>query len=305
MSTMSASAASDTAEVIGALSTLLWVGLILTVVLLFRANVEALIDRIRRVTGPGGIGLELDRLKEELEAAGDALPETTATSAGGEQADEAEAEETRVYELAATSPRVALMALAADIEREVREHLAAWGGFEGQAGEPSLTWRDLGLRRGLDKLVRLAGLPPGLVRSLQDFIAVRNRVVHGASVSAEDTLRAIDIGASLLMLLRSIPRERKFVVNPAIPIFRDRELSEPLDGHGVMLEMRGAEGTAVRRQVFPTTREHFVAGKEVAWEWNPDRIWKEAWYRNPETNEAEVGWSSSMEFIGRHLDDLA
>jgi hypothetical protein len=57
-------------------------------------------------------------------------------------------------------------------------------------------------------------------------------------------------------------------------------------------------------RVFPTTRTHFERGREVAWDWNRDRSWGPAWYRHPDSGDLQHAWDSSLEFIGRHLDDI-
>jgi hypothetical protein len=59
------------------------------------------------------------------------------------------------------------------------------------------------------------------------------------------------------------------------------------------------------KRIYATTKTHFQKGKQVAWEWNTGRAWKEAWYRDPDSEEIRSAWSGSAEFVGRHLDGLS
>ena len=57
-------------------------------------------------------------------------------------------------------------------------------------------------------------------------------------------------------------------------------------------------------RILPTTRTHFQKGKRVAWDWNMQKKWPTAWYRDPNTGGVKRAWIKSAEFIGRHLDDI-
>lgn len=76
------------------------------------------------------------------------------------------------------------------------------------------------------------------------------------------------------------------------------------DSKGIILETMSPGGTAKSYRIFPTTRDHFIKGKQVAWEWNMGRTWNAAWYINPETNLPEKAWEGSAEFIGRHIEEV-
>ncbi len=70
-----------------------------------------------------------------------------------------------------------------------------------------------------------------------------------------------------------------------------------------MLDSFDNHNCIIRSQVFPTTKNHFVVGKQVAWEWNMDVITNKVWYKN-EQNKILSAWDSSAEFVGRNIEDV-
>jgi hypothetical protein len=82
-------------------------------------------------------------------------------------------------------------------------------------------------------------------------------------------------------------------------------LTQPVqDGKGLILETLAPGGVTKSFRIFPTTKPHFKKGHQVAWEWSMDKSWPTCWYRQPETDESQIAWISSAEFIGRNLDEL-
>jgi hypothetical protein len=132
------------------------------------------------------------------------------------------------------------------------------------------------------------------------------RWFHGrATPTEQEVLRAIDSGIVILRSLIAVARERNVVLYPRVEIFSDPEGLDPIDdGWAVILETTSPGGAVVERRIFPTTQTHFVAGKEVAWEWNGAKVWGAAWYRDPEKRTMEQAWISATEFVGRHLDEI-
>ena len=76
------------------------------------------------------------------------------------------------------------------------------------------------------------------------------------------------------------------------------------DVKGVVLETDSPDRIAKTIRIFPTTKEHFIKGKQVAWEWDGSHGWGQSWYRDPDTSEVKPAWGSSLEFVGRHLDEI-
>lgn len=148
-------------------------------------------------------------------------------------------------------------------------------------------------------------MPRHLAESVRSFWDIRNRLVHGYAASQDDILRAIDSGLTILQAIKAIPHEIHSVYHPGVEVYSDSEGKNLREGvKGVVLETTGPEGLSRRLQVFPTTRTHFQKGKKVAWEWNSSRVFDESWYKHPDTGKVTYGWSASMEFVGRHLEDI-
>ena len=60
-----------------------------------------------------------------------------------------------------------------------------------------------------------------LVRSVDQFWNVRNRLVHGRDATVDDTLRALDSGVTILRAFQAIPRETHIVHHPGVEVFAD------------------------------------------------------------------------------------
>jgi len=201
-----------------------------------------------------------------------------------------------VIEIAAQSPSAALLALGAEIEREVRELLASLGLLLGRTSVP--------LQQALAELSTY-GLPKHLPGSLELFWDVRNKLVHGRTSSPDDVLRAIDSGVAILKALYAIPRETNIVYHPGVTVYADEKCMKPIsDAKGLILETQSPSGVSVHRRIYPTTKTDYEKGKRVAWEWSDRHRFGEAWYKDPDTGETKYAWTSSMEFVGRHLDQL-
>jgi hypothetical protein len=303
--------ASDLIRAIGSL----WPLLLVVAVLVFREEVRGVFHRLRRGKLPGvefELDPELDRLEksaETAEVAADAGRRALVTqplTGGFVRPLRSEAWTTRsslttaepsaatwtILGEAANSPKVALMALSAQIEKKAREVLAS--------SQDPRNWEGRPLSHTLQRL----DLSPTVRDAVARFRDVRNRIVHGHAASDDDALRAIDSGLKILDAIESLPREIHVVVHPGVEVFADSEGKVRRDDvHGVMLETTSPSGEN-RRQVFATTRTHFKAGKAVAWEWDVSRVWPESWYRDPEDGKMKYAWRSGGEFIGRHLEDV-
>lgn len=196
----------------------------------------------------------------------------------------------QILKSAATSPKIALIALSAEIESELRKALACTGHYSSAVS----------VFDGIGKL----GLPSALVSSVDQFRVVRNRLVHGYDANQDAVVSALDSGITILKAIKAVPRETNTVYRTNVPLFRDAAANEEVIGvTGLLLETKAWEGGTTYR-IFPTTKADYVVGKTVSWEWNMGRRLEEMWYRDPETREIRLAWDSSMEFAGRHLDQL-
>jgi hypothetical protein len=150
-----------------------------------------------------------------------------------------------------------------------------------------------------------ATIPRELEEKISQFWSFRNSLVHSDN---EVPLLALELGLSVLRVLRNIPRPRYVVRKANVPLYSDKNCKiERKDVRGVLLETFDADGKSQRVAVYPSTRE-YVDGMSVGWEWNipvayrSDMGWGETWYKDPETKECTLAWSESMEFIGRDVN---
>lgn len=282
------------AELIRALAALAWPAVAAFFLWVYKPEVVGLLRRLRRGSVMGQtfeLDQDLERLDKRARAAEKAIPppDTSPTPRAG--ANYPDAIESLLAD-ASSSPKLALIALSARLERSIREILAS-------SQDPN-EWEHGSLAQNLRRIE----LPPDVTAAVGEFRSVRNRIVHGHQASDEDAIRAIDSGLTILRALEAVPREIHVVEHPNVEVFADAkgEHKRP-DVHGVVLESRSSNGSGSNRRVFPTTRTHFQKGKSVAWEWSSP-AWSESWYRDPDTGELEYAWTSAMQFVGRHLENL-
>jgi hypothetical protein len=201
-----------------------------------------------------------------------------------------------ILQQATSAPKIALMTLGAELEKQARQALATRGLLRGR---PIVS-----VSQALSELHQY-GFPPNLLGSVKLFTDVRNKIIHGAAATDDDALGALDSGMTILRALNALPHEVYVVYHPGVEIFSDATCTKPIpDAKGIILETT-SPGTVMKTfQILPTTRTHFQKGKQVAWEWNMQKVWPAAWYRDPDTGTITQAWVSSAEFIGRHLDDI-
>jgi hypothetical protein len=197
---------SELSDVIKALAALAWPLAIIILLLLFKRDVKALISRLRRGKFLGQ-EIELEADLNRLERATQQLPQTPPPPPEAEPPTPAVPGDSpppkldplgvarQILTEAGTSPKAALMLLAAEVEAEVRKVLTNHGIRPTTRGNV------------LSALRELEGHPafPSEMRDLIPlFYRVRNQVVHGFDADPDDALRAVDIGLRLLSALRNL-----------------------------------------------------------------------------------------------------
>jgi hypothetical protein len=182
------------------------------------------------------------------------------------------------------------------LERQTRQDLAVRGLLKGR--------RHVAITEALRELHQY-GFPPNLAGSVKLFLDVRNRIVHDVTATDADALSALDSGLTILRALDALPKETNVVYHPGVDIFSDQScVTRIADAKGIILETTSPGGVIKTFRIFPTMQSDFQKGKTVAWEWNMQKTWGKAWYRDPDTEIIERGWDSSAEFTGRHLDEV-
>lgn len=291
------------ATLLQALAALLWPTFAFTALFMFRKQLADLLARLKKGKLLGQ-EIELNESLEKLQQAAQGAQVEVAALPQPSQLQKTEAEviqdqsiAQRIISEAATSPKAALISLAAELELLAREVLATTGHLRGRRFVP--------IQQAISEIHQTYGLAAHVPSSLHHFWDVRNRIIHKGEGTDEDILRAIDSGLAILRALQSMPHEVNIIHDPKVAVFSDSALTIPLTNvHGVMLETHSPGGVSKTFRIFPSSQSHFAKGKQVSWEWNMSLIVGPAWYRDPITGESKTAWVSSAEFIGRHLDEL-
>ena len=288
------------AELIQAFAALLWPILAVVIGWLFKPEICQFIARLRKWKFFGQeveLAESLQHLHRDAVRAAAEIEQLEATPTVSKSADgEASiSNDDDLMNVAAQSPRAALMMLSSRIEKELRDLLLSSGYARGMG--------NITLHQGIKQLEAKRGLPLHLSSAVELFLNVRNRIVHGHSSTDNDVFSAIDSGRTILNALRGIPYSIYVVCHPSVPIYADSEWQNIISGvKAVILEATTKSGKT-KRKILPTTRTHFKRGMRVAWESSFERTWGEAWYCDPDTEKISKAWVSSAEFIGRDLDD--
>jgi hypothetical protein len=292
----------NVAPILQGLASLGWVAFAFVFLLVFRPDISRLLRRLRKGKLLGQ-EVELDEELEKLEISGvaavkeaEALPLEERRLPTGEAETTLDATIRSILQQAARDPKVALMTLWAELEKQGRQALATRGLLRNRQ-LPSIS-------EALSELHQY-GFPQNMSGSLQLFADARNKIVHGRTATDDDALSALDSGITILRAINVLPNEINVVYHPGVEIFSDANCTAPIaDAKGVILETTSPGGALKTHRIFPTTRAHFQKGKRVTWEWNMQKVWPQAWCRDPDSNEIKEAWRLSAEFIGRHLDEV-
>jgi hypothetical protein len=292
---LAAVSAPEWASLITALASLLWPIVVFVLVYVFRADIKSVLVRLRKGKILGTeleLGPELRDLREEAAALTAQIIQPTEDRRASDPLANRE-----IIELAAHSPKVALMIVSAEIEKQAREILAVTGNLTGD--------RPLTLSKAISELGSAQSLPSHVTGSLRAFLNVRNRVVHGVHSDDDATLRALDSGLVILRALAAIPRETFTIVHADLAIYSDPKATTQFpEGTAVVINALSPGGIGSHRKIFATTRAGYQPGMRVSWEWSQERKWGPAWYREPETGSIVKAWDGSADFIGRPLNEI-
>jgi len=298
----------NVADLLRAIATLLWPLLAIASCVYFRSEISEFLKRLKRGKLLGQeleLGDSLDHLNKNAVAAADevaiaALKEESLPNRmlpDLQRSDDESGLLKGILQLAQTSPKIALMALAIEIEKELREILFS----QGEMGKPYRFRVPEAAKVLQDRELLL----PHVRAAISNFQEVRNKILHSVGrVSDDEILRAIDSGILILKSLKLIPRPRYFVHRADIDLYMDSNTAQMRPGvWGVMLEVVHPLQKAKTYSIHPSTK-HYREGQQVAWEWDGSNDWGDTWYRDPDTNETKQAWSESLEFVGRNLDEV-
>jgi hypothetical protein len=290
------------APILQSIASLAWAFFAFTALFLLKSEITRAVSRLKKGEILGQkfeLGDELAKLEYSAAATAkevEELPPIESQVTSAEQESEFDTTIKLILQQATSAPKIALMTLGTELEKQTRQALATRGLLRGRTS--------VSISQALSELHQY-GFPPNLSGSLKLFDDVRNKIIHGAQATDDNALSALDSGMTILRALKALPNEMHVVYDSGVEIFSDEACTKLiLNGKGVILETTSPGGVMKRHSIFPTTRTHFRKGKQVAWEWNMQLIWQSAWYREPDTGTIKPAWSSSAEFVGRHLDDI-
>jgi hypothetical protein len=140
-----------------------------------------------------------------------------------------------------------------------------------------------------------------MASSVDVFNSTRDRITHGELVDPADINTVIDIGLTLLQVIRSVPHESYRVV-ALHPIYDDATATREIMGvKGVLLEVSSPGAGRIERRIYPTKRI-YQPGTQVSWTWDLSEVLGPAYYRDPDSAEVKQAWTSSGLFDGVPLN---
>lgn len=287
------------APILHALASLAWVVFAFIALRMFKTEIAGLFSRLKKIK-KGEYEVKFEQLNNSaaasIEEVKKLLPVVETRMASADQEEAIEGTIRSILQQATSAPKVALMMLRAELEKQALQGLATRGLLRGRPVVP--------LSQALSDLSQY-GIPQHLAPSARLFVDVSNKIIHGAAGTNDDVLKALASGITILRALNALPNEVNVVYGSGVAIFSDAMCTIAIpDAKGVILETTPPGGGMKTLRIFPTTRTHFQEGKQVAWEWNMHRVWPAAWYRDPDTQTIKLAWDQAAEFIGRHLDEI-
>jgi len=276
-----------------ALSHLLWPILALVIILLFKKELSHLLHRIKKGKILGQ-EIELENEINEFNAITSQASESIVPDKQlGKESNDNPINSILIN--AETDPKIGIILLSAQIEKEMTDFISSSGLLN--------EFRPGSIRKSFELLSERGFISNSILRSVEIFWNLRNKIIHGKYIDNEDQLiRVLDIGVSLLNTLKSIPRA-KYIVYKLVDIFSDSEGKSKIpDAMGIILEAHYPEDKIIY-QVFPTSRLNYKINEQVAWEWSFDKVWNKSWYVNPQTNKIQEAWHQAAEFVGRPITE--
>lgn len=278
-------------ELVKGLAALAWPVLTFYIFWSLRAEVKNLLGRIRRGKILGQeleLDQQLDQLTKIVGIAKQELPEKPVAE------EQERASREAVLGEGAMSPLATFVKVARALEHSANNVLERTGWGHG--------------RRRLSLMQAFRMMPPDWVsedvmRSIALFSDIRNRIVHGVDqVSNDELLRAIDLGFQLLDVVKNYEIEENRVRGELVDVYEDPLATRLLRGvKGVRLTSTHPSRSEPQTRIYPTTKDWFVPGMLVSWDWDLSHTWGAAWYRDPEDGQVKEAGGSAGEFVGRVL----
>jgi hypothetical protein len=292
------------AEDFKAASSLLWPIVVLVIAITYKADIRSILKRARSIEIFGQkaeLDRDLDRLQATAERAEKEV-EQKPLEPNEEPPPQVSEEENvppsmrsdrpgrrsngqvidSILREASTSPKVALISLAGELEQLLRRMVGAQG-----AVQP------------LRLLRAIPGIPDSVVSAFQIFWHIRSRLVHGENVTSEELIRAIDSGLTIFKTIAELPNLATIV--EMVDLYSDENLINLLDGvRGVVISYitNTQDGAEVQNLLWPTDKV-YRAREIVKPAWDTSRSIQTAWYKDPRSDRAlRTDWLQAAYFVG-------
>ena len=170
--------------ILQAIGVMIWPVTVIIILIIFRKQISERLSALKKGELPGGVKFELGELKESVEQSSE-LAKRSIPSAMPSPADEL---------VRTGDPLLAVANTRLEIEREiVRLAQVSFGPKEA---------RKWGITRLIARLYEEKILSKETRDRLFDYTRITNQIIHTSGVSADDIVRSLSIGASLLAHIR-------------------------------------------------------------------------------------------------------
>ncbi|MET7280796.1 hypothetical protein ABZS29_21335 [Kribbella sp. NPDC005582] len=117
-----------------------------------------------------------------------------------------------------------------------------------------------------------------------------------------DLLRTMRVGLRVHAYVRSIPKRTSTVLASRLPVYIDRERTQPRpDIHAVLIRTQKTPADDPEDRVWPSNRQ-YEPGTRVSWIFDDKHSWDESWWHNEQTDESILVWKSGRySFVGDPL----
>lgn len=291
------------AEVLKAIGAVAWPLVVVVIAWIFRSELQGLIGRLSSAEVLGNkftMEPQLDALENKAaqasvenvpEIAAEEVPQggdvPVAAAEGESEVDEFIAD---VLEEAGRNPKLGLMLLSMGLDRLSRRIAKA---------------RQTPNQSSISHVVRelQPTLPVNITAALEDFRAIRNKIVHGMSATQNDIIRAIDSGIMIYRALSNVSLPLFKVITPHVELYQDPAGQRKFPfHHGV--EVKNLNDDSSELPLIYPTRLHFSEGDLIVPAWNMNTVLREIYYRKADTGEIVLQWTESAEFAGEVIEQL-
>ena len=203
-----------------------------------------------------------------------------------------------ISSMVTNDPKSAIVLISAELERRLREVVAAK--IDIMSAEKAIS-----LTRAARMLESRDVLSEDFIGALREFSKVRNAIAHGGNLEGVETENFAYLGLDILRFVKEIPRERFFVEYILKDVFYDDSLQEKIDGEILIVVSGGLTGaTGTVEPVLNQDLKAVKVGDELAFSVESLARPMTIFYRN---NEKKLGVEKDVvkrKFKGKKMEDI-